>query len=361
MDNDTRAAPLVSAEINLRGLPWMRLDTGRLLDSDLFALSSGDEFKAALALWCKAWSQSPAGSLPTDDKILSHLSGAGPRWLKVKAMALRGWVECNDGRLYHPVVAEQVNVAWTERQEYRAEIEGQNQRKQKERVERSALFDEIRAAGIDIPWNTSTKRLREIKAELGQPVTVTGRDWSHDRHSDGHGVDGTGRDGTLNALTPDTSTRADTSSRVAGEMARALRMRGFPECAEAYPDLTALAADGYTVAEVIEAADAGQAQGGKPIGWIASRTRGRRADAARRTTDAHAHGVTPIRQAQPSAEDLAERSAIEECERACRMEINNFRLSLISREEAQSRVDALIRARDEALTALGRPLPERAA
>lgn len=361
MDNQNFPEPLVSAEINLRGLPWMRLDTVRLLDSDLFALATGDEFKAAVALWCKAWGQSPAGSLPTDDRILSELSRAGAKWKRVKAMALRGWLLCSDGRLYHPVVAEQVKSAWTERQEFRAEVEGQNQRKQRERIERAALFEELRGAGFDLPWNTPTSKLRELKANLSRPVTVTGGNLSRTGHGDGHGLDGTGRDGTLKALTPDTSARADTSSGVAGEMARALRMRGFPECADAHPDLTALAGEGYTVGEVIEAADAAQAQGGKPIGWIASRIRGRRGDAVRRAADGQAATVSPFRQAQASAEDQAERETLEAHDRKCRLIANDFELGLINKDEAKRRLDAAHRERDDALGAIGRLPAGRAA
>lgn len=104
--------PLTPADCDLRGLPFLPLDVVRLLDSDLFALSTGDEFKSAVALWCRSWNQVPAASLPDDDRILAHLSGAGARWKKVRTMALRGWVKCSDGRLYHPVVAEKAADAW---------------------------------------------------------------------------------------------------------------------------------------------------------------------------------------------------------------------------------------------------------
>ncbi len=104
--------PLTPADCDLRGLPFLPLDVVRLLDSDLFALSTGDEFKAAVALWCRSWNQVPAASLPDEDRILAHLSGAGARWKKVRAMALRGWIKCGDGRLYHPVVAEKAREAW---------------------------------------------------------------------------------------------------------------------------------------------------------------------------------------------------------------------------------------------------------
>lgn len=108
-------APMTPANCELRGMPYMPLDVVRLIDSDLFALSTGDEFKAAVALWCKSWLQIPAGSLPDDDRVLAHLSSTGPAWKLVKDMALRGWVKCSDGRFYHPVVAEKACVAWNQR------------------------------------------------------------------------------------------------------------------------------------------------------------------------------------------------------------------------------------------------------
>lgn len=111
----TMPEPLTPVDCDLRGLPFMPLDVIRLIDSDLFAISSGDEFKAAVALWCKSWIQLPAASLPDDDRVLSHLSGAGVRWKKIRAMALKGWVKCSDGRLYHPVISEKACHAWKAR------------------------------------------------------------------------------------------------------------------------------------------------------------------------------------------------------------------------------------------------------
>src|SRR5689334_16258163 len=98
----------------------MPVDTVCVLDSDLFAVSTGDEFKAGTALQYKSWHQVPAGSLPNDDRVLAHLSGAGTRWKRVKAMALRGFVLCSDGRFYHPVIAEKALEAWEHRKAQRA-------------------------------------------------------------------------------------------------------------------------------------------------------------------------------------------------------------------------------------------------
>ena len=111
--------PLTPPDCDLRDFLYMPLDVARMLDSDLFALTNGDEFKAAIALWCKAWVQVPAASLPNDDRVLAHLSGAGSKWKKVKEMALRGFILCDDGRLYHPVVAEKAMEAWGKRVSYR--------------------------------------------------------------------------------------------------------------------------------------------------------------------------------------------------------------------------------------------------
>src|SRR4051812_7346200 len=81
----TKPAPLVPAHIDLRDFEFMPLRVVRLRDSDLVTYSSGDEFKAAVILWCAAWHQMPAGSLPDDDRWLAKHSGAGLGWKKLRA------------------------------------------------------------------------------------------------------------------------------------------------------------------------------------------------------------------------------------------------------------------------------------
>lgn len=97
--------PPITAEVDLSRLDGFMLDTVRLLGSELVALSTGDEFKAAVLLWCRSWKQHPACSLPDNDRVLSSFAGLPmAKWRKVRAMALRGFVKCSDGRLYHPVL-----------------------------------------------------------------------------------------------------------------------------------------------------------------------------------------------------------------------------------------------------------------
>lgn len=110
------AEPLTPPDCDLRssGMVFMPLDVGRMMDSDQFAMATGEEFKAAMALYAKAWLQVPAASLPSDDRVLAHLAGGYTprRWRKVKDVAMRGWILCTDGRLYHPVIAEFAHDAW---------------------------------------------------------------------------------------------------------------------------------------------------------------------------------------------------------------------------------------------------------
>lgn len=104
--------PLVPADCDLRDFQFMPLYLSRLFNSELWLLGSAEEKVAAIQLWGKAWHQVPAASLPDDDRYLAALSGAGPKWKKIRAMALHGFVKCSDGRLYHSVLAELALDAW---------------------------------------------------------------------------------------------------------------------------------------------------------------------------------------------------------------------------------------------------------
>lgn len=77
----------------------------------------------AIRLWCEAFKQDPAGTLPEDDIELAQLAGFGPdvaAWQAMRDAALYGWTSCTveaeDGRtvsrLGHRVVAEQAVFAW---------------------------------------------------------------------------------------------------------------------------------------------------------------------------------------------------------------------------------------------------------
>ena len=111
-------APLVPAEVDLRDFAFMPLDVSRLRDSDLASDETPEACWAAVLLWCASWHQVPAASIPDSDQWQAKQAGYVSRgridaqWPKVREGALRGWVACSDGRLYHPVVAEKARDAW---------------------------------------------------------------------------------------------------------------------------------------------------------------------------------------------------------------------------------------------------------
>jgi len=110
--------PLTPPEADLQGYGFMPLYGHRLFGSGFNALSNDAEWRAGVTLWWAAWNQVPAGSLPDDDAALARLADLGRdvrRWRRLRANALRGFVKCADGRLYHTVLAPLVIEAWARR------------------------------------------------------------------------------------------------------------------------------------------------------------------------------------------------------------------------------------------------------
>jgi hypothetical protein len=163
-DTNTLPAPLTPVDCELRDFKFMPLDVVRLRDSDLAALTSGDEFRCAVLLWCASWHQIPAASLPDDDLLLAQYAGFGrvvKEWQKVRQGALRGWIKCADGRLYHPVVAEKANESWIAKLKQRLKTECARIKKHNERHEMKVPYPEFEdwmAAGCPV----------------GQPLPVAG-------------------------------------------------------------------------------------------------------------------------------------------------------------------------------------------
>lgn len=103
--------PPVPADADLRHYGDMPLEVARLRDSDIASIGDAEAFRCAVMLWCAAWHQVPAGSLPADDATLARMAGLGRdqrTWKRLRAAALRGFREFSDGRLYHRVVCEKV-------------------------------------------------------------------------------------------------------------------------------------------------------------------------------------------------------------------------------------------------------------
>jgi hypothetical protein len=85
------------------------LDCERVVQSDTWALATPCQRPLLLMLWFIAWQQTPCGSLPKDDMLNAARLGMEAHAFQCdKAILLRGWIEADDGRLYHPVLTQLV-------------------------------------------------------------------------------------------------------------------------------------------------------------------------------------------------------------------------------------------------------------
>lgn len=133
--------PPVPDDLDLTALPSFFLNVVKLHASEFFARSTGEEFKAAVSLWCRAWHQVPAASLPDDDEALAGFAGYArdpDGWAKVREMALHGFVKCSDGRLYHLTLAADALRAANSREEFEQEMASGRERARKSRARRRA-------------------------------------------------------------------------------------------------------------------------------------------------------------------------------------------------------------------------------
>lgn len=333
MTDTTLPAPLVPPEVDLRGLKYMPLLGGRLFGSD-FDLDANDaEFRVGLRLWWAAWNQVPAGSLPAEDHRIRGLAGLAEnpaKWKKVRERALNGFIECADGRLYHPIVAEQALIAWEKRAEDIEERANENDRQRRLRDDRKRMFAELRAVGITAKWDIGTTELRTLHKEhvtspvtppetrTGDgPVTVTstaktGRDVT--------GIKETG--GRAKAAAPAPSGPPPEANghqpTPAGAICRAMKAAGLQAVNPGDPRLLELIRQGATTAE-FEGLAAEAADKGKGFAWVLTVLQARRKEAGeialspkadvRSTTVPSAETVEQY-QARMAAERAASREGI---------------------------------------------------
>ena len=188
------SAPLTPADCDLRDFAFMPLDVLRLRDSDLAVKADGEAFRCAVLLWCASWHQVPAASLPDDNDVLAQLAGFGrvtKEWMRHRDGALRGWVKCADGRLYHPVVAEKAVEAWRAKMVQRWKTECARIKKHNQRHETGVPvpdLDEWLSLGcpqgqpIGVPGTRKNVRTDSGASPAGQPPTVP-----RETHSKGQG------------------------------------------------------------------------------------------------------------------------------------------------------------------------------
>ena len=166
--------PLTPLDCDLQDFKFMPLDVGRLRDSDMASDETPEACWAAVLLWCTSWHQVPAASIPDSDSWLAKQAGYAQRgkiskeWAEVREGALRGWIKCSDGRLYHPVVAEKAIDAWESKLDQRWRTECGRIKKHNDRHGLSLprpSFDEWVSRGcpsgqrLPVPGDTGTLSL----------------------------------------------------------------------------------------------------------------------------------------------------------------------------------------------------------
>ncbi|MCD7096953.1 DUF1376 domain-containing protein [Stenotrophomonas sp. MMGLT7] len=347
--------PLVPPEVDLRGMPFMPLDVTRLRDSGFAIESSPEEFRAGILLWCASWNQFPAASLPDNDKVLAAYAGYPGQlraWARIKAGAMRGFVRCNDGRMYHPVIAEKALEAWAERLDFREMKANDKARKEIERRDRKAMFAKLRALGHVLPYNTPTGKLRELvasaeeqtpsKPKRHRKVTVTGhKQGTVTGHALVTAKTGTGTGtgtGSFKASSSSNNTSADKFQRVAADMARVLRAMGWSDCADGHPLLAQAAAAGLS-AKNIQAAAVGKT--GKPLAYVVERAAGMKRDAEGKDA------ATPSSPAVPPEVAEAREALAEVDDRIIAVRHDRDVLHRLEPDEADRQLQGLLEARQE--------------
>lgn len=161
--------PLTPPDCDLRDFPRMMVDVARLMGSQFNATASRNPVAWMIGhkLWYRAWHQVPAASLPDDDEQLCHLAELGfdmKTWRKSKDLALRGWLHCDDGRLYHPMVAEVALEAWIEKLLQRLSSGAGNAKRYGHTFDPAALNASIElATGLLEALNPRSKALDKLK------------------------------------------------------------------------------------------------------------------------------------------------------------------------------------------------------
>lgn len=107
--------PFVPSDCDVQNFACMPIDISRLFDPEMQLTMNDAEWRVAMTLQLKSFHHLPAASIPDDDAILARIADFGrdiEAWQKVKKAALKGWVKCDDGRFYHPMVAEKALESW---------------------------------------------------------------------------------------------------------------------------------------------------------------------------------------------------------------------------------------------------------
>lgn len=183
--------PLTPKDCDLRDFEFMSLDIRRLLRSDTWLEAASDPRlgHALMTLWAESWHQVPAASLPDNDRVLARLAMCETsEWERIRERALSGWIKCDDGRLYHPVVAEKASEAFARKGEFREINLNRSERQRRWRDRNRKICAQLRSLGVTPPGGAKLARLEAILSQA-----IKDRDASVDASVGAIGVSETGR------------------------------------------------------------------------------------------------------------------------------------------------------------------------
>ena len=140
-----QAVPAVVSELPMPPYPAMigkkpnkaggfkfELDIDRMHQSDTWAITEKRQRPFLVMVWIESWTQVPCGTLPDDDTVIAARIGMPlPEFKASKEVLMRGWWKANDGRLYHPVITEQV-TAMVAKKARHAEVQANSRKKKRE-------------------------------------------------------------------------------------------------------------------------------------------------------------------------------------------------------------------------------------
>lgn len=277
--------PLVPAEVDLRDFQWMPLDVARLRDSGLAATETPERCWAAVLLWCAAWHQVPAASIPDDDVWIAKACGyvargrVDPAWEQVREGAMRNFVLCSDGRYYHRILAQKAIESWTAKQAQRARVAKANAAREANRLAKEAASTSLRerADSRDDPRDEPPAVHRDEPRDDSRDV-VDKSSKGPDRTGPDRRVKEALADTTPPAAPADTPAAASPSPTRYGAIAKALRMQGISANPQ-HPRFMALVDAGATANEFIALADKAKSTG-NPFAYLLAAVEGERKRAA---------------------------------------------------------------------------------
>ena len=173
--------PLTPPDCDLQDFAFMPLDVARLRDSDMASDHSPEACWAAVLLWAASWHQIPAASMPDNESWIAKHAGYAQRgkisddWSAVRDGAMHNWQLCEDGRYYHPVVAEKARDAWAAKLQQRWRTEMGRIKKHNDRHPGACVprptYEQWIAAGrpvgqpLPVPGEISSKRQGERQGQ----------------------------------------------------------------------------------------------------------------------------------------------------------------------------------------------------